>query len=205
VAQVRPYRGVDAADRVAQRRRQLLEAGLDVLGSESGTTELTVRTICQRAGLTLRYFYESFTDKDDFVAAVFDWVLGDLAATTQAAVSSAPLKERNRAGMANLIQTIAADARVGRFIIGSRANAVLVRRQAETGALLAMLYGQNVTEALGVPQSERGKATAHFALGGVVQVISTWLAGDIDIDIDGLVDQLALILDDLVDPELYRS
>jgi AcrR family transcriptional regulator len=203
--QVRPYRGVDAADRLAQRRRQLLEAGLDLLGSESDASELTVRMICAQAGLTLRYFYESFTDKDEFVAAVFDWVLGDLAATTQAAVSAAPLKERNRAGMASLIHTIAADARIGRFLVSSRANSVLARRQATTGALLAMAYGHNVTEALGVQQTERGKATAHFALGGVVQILNTWLAGDIDLSPDELIDQLALLLDDLVDPRLYQS
>lgn len=205
MAQVRPYRGVEAADRVAQRRRQLLEAGLDLLGAQAAVGDLTVRTICQRAGLTLRYFYESFTDKDDFAAAVYDWVIGDLAATTQAAVSAAPPRERNRAGMANLVRAIAADARVGRFIINSRANSVLVHRQAETGALLAMLYGQNVTEALGVAQSERGTATAHFALGGVVQVIGTWLAGDIHLGQDEVIDQLARILDGLVDPRLYDS
>jgi AcrR family transcriptional regulator len=205
MAQVRPYRGVEAAERLAQRRRQLLEAGLDLLGSDSDASELTVRTICRQAGLALRYFYESFADKDEFVASVFDWVIGDIAATTQAAVSAAPRKERNRAGMANLVRTIAEDARIGRFLISSQTNSVLVRKRAETGALLAMLYGQNVTEALGVQQTERGRATAHFAVGGVVQMVSTWLAGDIDLSHDELVDQLALILDDLVDPKLYRG
>jgi AcrR family transcriptional regulator len=205
MAQVRPYRGVDAADRIAQRRRQLLDAGLDLLGSESDASNLTVRTICRQAGLTLRYFYESFTDKDEFVAAVFDWVLGELTATTQAAVSAAPMRERNRAGMANLVRTIAADARIGRFLVSSQGNSVLMRRQTETGALLAMLYGQNVTDALGVQQTERGKATAHFAIGGVVQMVSTWLAGRIDLTPDELVDQLTRILDDLVDPKLYGS
>jgi AcrR family transcriptional regulator len=205
MAQVRPYRGVEAAERLAQRRRQLLEAGLDLLGSDSDASELTVRTICRQAGLALRYFYESFADKDEFVASVFDWVIGDIAATTQAAVSAAPHKERNRAAMANLVRTIAEDARIGRFLISSQANSVLVRKRAETGGLLAMLYGQNVAEALGVQQTERGRATAHFAVGGVVQMVSTWLAGDIDLSHDELVDQLALILDDLVDPKLYRG
>jgi AcrR family transcriptional regulator len=203
MAQVRPYRGVDAADRVAQRRRRLLDAGLDLLGSESDAADLTVRTICRQAGLTLRYFYESFADKDDFVGAVFDSVIADIAATTQAAVSAAPTKEANRAGMANLVRTIAADARIGRFLVNSQGNSVLMRRQAETGALLAMLYGQNVTEALGVQQTERGKATAHFAVGGVVQIVSTWLAGGIELSHEDLVDQLTRILDDLVDPRLY--
>lgn len=204
MAQVRPYRGVEAAERLAQRRRQLLEAGLDLLGSDSDASELTVRTICRQAGLALRYFYESFADKDEFVASVFDWVIGDIAATTQAAVSAAPHKERNRAGMANLVRTIAEDARIGRFLISSQTNSVLVRKRAETGGLLAMLYGQNVAEALGVQQTERGRATAHFAVGGVVQIVSSWLAGYIDLGPDQLVDQLALILDDLVDPKLYK-
>jgi AcrR family transcriptional regulator len=205
MAQVRPYRGVEAADRVAERRRRFLEAGLDILGSDSDLSELTVRGICRQAGIALRYFYESFADKDDFVGAVFDWVIGDLAAITQAAVSAAPPKERNRAGMANLVRTIAADARVGRFLMSSQTNSVLVRRQAETGALLAMLYGENVTEALGVQQTERGKAAAYFALGGVVQMVSRWLAGDIDLSHDELVDQLTLILDNLVDSKLYEG
>jgi AcrR family transcriptional regulator len=205
MAQVRPYRGVEAAERLTQRRRQLLEAGLDLLGSDSDGSELTVRTICRQAGLALRYFYESFADKDEFVASVFDWVIGDIAATTQAAVSAAPRKERNRAGMANLVRTIAEDSRIGRFLISSQTNSVLVRKRAETGGLLAMLYGQNVAEALGVQQTELGRATAHFAVGGVVQMVSTWLAGDIDLSHDELVDQLALILDDLVDPKLYRG
>jgi AcrR family transcriptional regulator len=203
MAQVRPYRGIDAGERVAVRRRRLLDAGLDLLGSDSDTSDLTVRTICRQAGLALRYFYESFADKDEFVAAVFEWVIGDIAATTQAAVSTAPRKERNRAGMANLVRTIADDARIGRFLVSSQANAVLVRRRADTGALLAMLYGQNVSEALGVQETERGRATAHFAVGGVVQMVSTWLAGEIALSQDELVDQLALILDDLVDPGLY--
>jgi AcrR family transcriptional regulator len=204
MAQVRPYRGIEAAERLADRRRRFLEAGLDMLGSDSDVSELTVRAICRQAGVALRYFYESFTDKDDFVAQVFDWVIADIAATTQAAVSAAPLKERNRAGMANLVRTIAKDARIGRFLVSSQASSVLVRKRAEAGALLAMLYGQNVAEALGVQEMERGEATAHFAVGGVVQMVSAWLSGEIDLSHDQLVDQLASILDKLTDPDLYR-
>ncbi|MGH3557005.1 MAG: TetR/AcrR family transcriptional regulator, partial [Mycobacterium sp.] len=59
---VRPYRGVEAGDRLADRRSRLLVAGLDLLGaSDQDMSELTVRGICRRAGLAVRYFYESFT------------------------------------------------------------------------------------------------------------------------------------------------
>src|SRR6201993_1633397 len=97
----RPYRGIDAAQRLAARRRRLLESGLDLLGGDQrDASELTVRRICGRAGLAARYFYESFADKDEFVSGVFDWVIAELAATTQAAVAAVPARERAPAGAA---------------------------------------------------------------------------------------------------------
>ena len=87
MAQVRPYRGVDASQRMAQRRRRLLEAGLELLGAAPVPAELTVRALCARSGLAARYFYESFADKDAFVAALFDQVVADIASTTEAAAA----------------------------------------------------------------------------------------------------------------------
>ena len=201
VAQVRPYRGVEAADRVAERRRRFLEAGLDILGSDSDLSELTVRGICRQAGIALRYFYESFTDKDDFVGAVFDSVIADIAATTQAAVTAAPLKEQSRAGMANIVRTIAADTRVGRLLFSSQlSNPVVVRKRAESFALMALLLFQHAGT-LGARENDRTKASSHFVVGGVSQTITAWLAGDTKLGPDELVEQLASIIDNLADPK----
>ena len=202
----RPYGGVDAADRLATRRAKLLAAGLDLLGADQDdAAELTVRGICRQAGVAARYFYESFADKDEFVGAVFDWVIADLAATTQAAVAAAPPKEQTRAGMANIVRTIGGDARVGRLLFSAQlANAVLVRKRVESGALFAMLSGRHVEDALRVPANDRIKAAAHFVVGGVGQTISAWLAGAVRLDPDQLIDQLASLLDELADPSLYR-
>jgi len=201
----RPYRGVHAADRLAKRRAGLLEAGLDLLGADDAM-ELTVRGICRQAGVAARYFYESFTDKDEFVAAVFDWVVADLATTTQAAVAAAPREEQTRAGMANLVRTISGDPRVGRLLFSTQlANAVLVRKRVESSALFAMLSGRHVETALQVPENDRIRAASHFVVGGVAQTIGAWLAGDIRLNPDQLIDQLASLLDELADPNLYRE
>jgi AcrR family transcriptional regulator len=202
----RPYGGVDAADRLATRRAKLLAAGLDLLGADrDDAAELTVRGICRQAGVAARYFYESFADKDEFVGAVFDWVIADLAATTEAAVAAAPPEEQTRAGMANIVRTIGGDARVGRLLFSAQlANAVLVRKRVESGALFAMLSGRHVEDALQVPANDRIKAAAHFVVGGVGQTISAWLAGTVRLDPDQLIDQLASLLDELADPRLYR-
>ena len=185
----RPYRGVEAAERLATRRARLLEAGLDLLGSDQqDAAELTVRGICRQAGVAARYLY------------------AELATTTQAAVAAAPPQEQTRAGMANIVRTIGGDPRVGRLLFSAQlANAVLVRKRVESSALFAMLSGRHVENALRVPENDRIKAAAHFVVGGVAQTIGAWLAGDVRLDPDQLVDQLASLLDELADPDLYRD
>jgi AcrR family transcriptional regulator len=202
----RPYRGVEAAERLATRRNQLLAAGLDLLGAEhQDISALTVRGVCRQAGLAARYFYESFADKDEFVGAVFDWVVAELAATTQAAVAAVPPHEQTRAGMANIVRAIVGDARIGRLLFSTQlANSVIARKRAESSALFAMLSGQHVGNVLHVPANDRIKAGAHFAVGGVGQTISAWLDGDVRLEPDQLVDQLASLLDELAEPNLYR-
>jgi AcrR family transcriptional regulator len=206
MTQARPYGGVDAADRLARRRAQLLRAGLELLGSDVDPAELTVRGICREAGVATRYFYESFTDKDEFVAAVFDWVVAELAATTQAAVATAPADAQNRAAMANIVRTIELDPRVGRLMFSSQlSNATVVRKRQESGALFAMLSGQHVEATLHRPANDRIKAFAHFVVGGVGQTISAWLGGAIKLTAGELVDQLTAIIDDLGEPQLFRD
>ncbi|HUE34628.1 MAG TPA: TetR/AcrR family transcriptional regulator [Mycobacterium sp.] len=202
---VRPYRGVEAAERLATRRNRLLAAGLDLLGAEQQEiSALTVRGVCRQAGLAARYFYESFTDKDEFVSGVFDWVIADLAATIQAAVAAVPVQEQTRAGIANIVRTIAGDARIGRLLFSTQlADAVVVRKRAESSALFAMLSGQHAGDALRMPANDRIKAGAHFAVGGVAQTLSAWLAGDVHLESDQLVDQLTSLFDALTDPKLY--
>lgn len=202
----RPYRGVEAAERLATRRNRLLAAGLDLLGAEQqNISAVTVRGVCRSAGLAARYFYESFADKDEFVAAVFDWVIAELATTTQAAVAAVPGAEQTRACMADIVRTITEDPRVGRLVFSTQlADPVIVRKRAESSALFAMLSGQHVGHALQVPANERIKAAAHFVVGGVGQTISAWLAGHVQLEPDQLVDQLAALLDELAEPNLYR-
>ncbi|OBH48996.1 TetR family transcriptional regulator [Mycobacterium mantenii] len=205
-SRARPYRGVEAAERLATRRNRLLATGLELLGAErQNISAVTVRGVCRGANLAARYFYESFADKDEFVAAVFDWVIAELATTTQAAVAAVPAAEQTRACMANIVRTITDDPRVGRLVFSTQlADPVIVRKRAESSALFAMLSGQHVGHALQVPANERINAAAHFVVGGVGQTISAWLAGDVHLEPDQLVDQLAALLDELAEPNLYR-
>lgn len=198
MAQVRPYRGIDAVERVATRRRQLLNAGLDLLGAAGkDPAELTVRAICGQANLGVRYFYESFTDKDHFVGAVFDSVIADMAATIQAAVAAASPDEQARAAMSDIVRTISADPRVGRLLFSVElSNTVIVGKRAESSALFAGLLFAHAG-AQGALDNDHVRAATHFAVGGVGQAISAWLSGEVRLDQDELINLLAALIDQL--------
>ena len=54
-----------------------MEAGLEVFCA-AGFQQAKVRDVCREAGLTQRYFYESFTTKEALLAAITDEVVTDL-------------------------------------------------------------------------------------------------------------------------------
>ncbi len=165
-----------------------------------------MRAICGEAGVSARYFYESFTDKDQLVAAVFDGVIADIAATTQAAIAAAPRDEQTRAGIANLVRTIADDARIGRLLFNRPPPIRWWPASASRPAACSPCCpGQHVTTAYGLPDDDWMTAAAHFIVGGVAQTISAWVSGDVGLSEAQLVAQLAGILDGLTARNLDRS
>ena len=69
-APVRTYGGLAMAERVAARRARFVEAGIELFGTQ-GFRGATVRGICAAAGLTDRYFYESFATLEALLAEVY--------------------------------------------------------------------------------------------------------------------------------------
>lgn len=66
----RQYGGVDAEVRRKDRREKFIAAGLEEFGTK-GYVKSTIKGICQLAGLTERYFYESFQNKEDLLVVVY--------------------------------------------------------------------------------------------------------------------------------------
>ncbi len=62
----RSYAGRSSDDRRSERRERLIAAATEVYGS-SGYRTATVKAVCQQAGLTERYFYESFASSEELL------------------------------------------------------------------------------------------------------------------------------------------
>jgi AcrR family transcriptional regulator len=114
---VRRYNGISATERVAARRNKLIDAGLELFGTQ-GFASTGVKELCRHAGLTDRYFYESFRDSSELFVAVFDRVAGELFNTVMRAVGAArPDPESQvRAAIENYVRALAEDPRKGRVI-----------------------------------------------------------------------------------------
>lgn len=83
----RRYRGASAEQRQHERRAKLLDAGLKVYG-DIGYHAATVRGICHEAGLTERYFYESFANSEDLLCAVYEQVIATQRERMVAAIAA---------------------------------------------------------------------------------------------------------------------
>ncbi|WP_022975281.1 TetR/AcrR family transcriptional regulator [Nevskia ramosa] len=81
-------KGLPMQDRVAQRRALLLVAALEAFGTR-GFHAVTVREICAGAGLTERYFYESFKSLEALFSALYLQLNGQLKQATLAALIAA--------------------------------------------------------------------------------------------------------------------
>jgi len=81
----RRWRGKTAEERRAIRRDLLIEGGIELFGTR-GYASTSVKAVCDQAGLTERYFYETFSDREGLLVAIYDILIEDSAAATLAAI-----------------------------------------------------------------------------------------------------------------------
>lgn len=73
---------------MVRRRARFIEAG-QVLFSQIGYRKTTMRALCAEAGLTDRYFYESFETIEDLLVAVYEELMGEMQGRIVAALQAA--------------------------------------------------------------------------------------------------------------------
>ncbi|RDI48981.1 TetR/AcrR family transcriptional regulator [Nocardia mexicana] len=174
----RSYGGISAADRRADRRARLVAAARAAWG-ESGIAAVTVRGVCKSAGLTDRYFYEHFANREDLLAAVADEVRDQLLATlVQAGVSSTgPAEHRLHAALQAFLETVANDRHIHRIVASDPGDIPALRqRRHDVLTLIADLVVDHAPPALAItPDPARLRRAALFITGGVNQLIERWL------------------------------
>jgi AcrR family transcriptional regulator len=193
---VRPFRGVSAEDRLARRRADLLEAGLDEVAAV-GVANLRMRSVCDRAGLIHRYFYEHFKNREELLEALFASMMTDMRIRTAEAVTAQPLDLMARARAA---LTVFLDCFV------EERHARLYAEAASTPALATLKTAairRYVDHAVDQVEAVYGKTDKHtrdrVALAALVvctgqaEAALAWHAGDVPLNRDEYVDTVARV------------
>jgi AcrR family transcriptional regulator len=161
------WSGVPLEDRQVLRRDELIAAGVQLLGGEGGPA-VTVRAVCRETGLTERYFYESFADRDVFVRAVYD----DVCARAMSALMSATTP---REAVERFVALMVDDPVRGRVLLLAPAvEPVLVRSGAEWMPSFIDLLQRKLTQ-IGDPV--RQKMIATSLIGGLTALFTAYLDG----------------------------
>ena len=178
----RSYRGVSAGERTAVRRAALLDAALDLFGGDP-PGPATMTAICERAGLTERYFYESFRSRDELVVTLLDEVAGEVLASTTAVLDEeGPPDDLVRRGLEALLDVLGDDPRKGRFaLVASLEVPVLRARRAQLLADFEQLLAERTRALYGerawVAPDDRIEALLF--VGGLAELIAAWLGGTV--------------------------
>ena len=185
---VRPWRGVSAEDRQADRRSRLIEACLDVVG-EDGVAATTVDRVCAQAKLTKRYFYENFADRDALLLvtfnALFDEILGEMQVAAATLGDSA---ERTHAVVTILIDTLSGDPRRARLYVECPGHPALrLRREQAIAAFSDFVAGQVLPDPAAPVSAEHRLLATRLLVAGTTDLVTSWLAGDIEADRETII------------------
>lgn len=172
----------------------LVEAAFGLFG-EGGESAVTVRSVCRQAELNNRYFYESFSDTDELLGAVYDFVVTDLVGVLTAAMSDLPDdRARLRAGISTVLAFSSGDPSRGKILFTeARTNPVLAARRSATQEQLrrSVLHdGQQMSPARRIADL----VSAAMYAGAMAELAQEWLSGTLGADLDPVVDSAVRLL-----------
>ena len=184
----RPYGGVSATDRREQRRQRLIEAGLQLFGTR-GIAAVGIVDVCAEAGLTKRYFYESFASIDALAEAVFEHVTGNLVAVVAPAIEAGAGRDP-RPALTAYTRALLSDPRVVRLHAVESQTGPLKKYRDGFPTRAVELWFAFASEDDALPPPQELRLRAYGFIGAAQQIGIAWLDGHLPLTIDEVIDEL---------------
>ncbi|MFI1918160.1 TetR/AcrR family transcriptional regulator [Nocardia sp. NPDC020380] len=190
----RSYGGRSATDRVAERRAQLIAAGMAIVGSE-GVAALGMRALCREAGLSQKFFYESFTGIDELLHAVYAAALSELEQEVAPAAAARDLPAIFDAA-ARLME---ADPRLCRILLVEPVADMRLRRHVrETIPVIAVAALGDLVA--GSPDDPQVRMRFSALFGAMISLFVEWTEGNLGTDRDAFVRHATNVATQLLAP-----
>jgi AcrR family transcriptional regulator len=182
---VRSYGGKTAEQRAQDRRTRLVEATIALL-AEHGEAGTTMTAICARAGLTERYFYESFAHREDALLAALDHVSTEIASAAVRILeeTSGSPDERVHAVMASFVDLVSRQPALGLVaVVHSSATPSLRARRHELIRTFAELVAREAAALYGEEAwpADRARLQGLVYIAGFAELVAAWLSGEVDL------------------------
>jgi AcrR family transcriptional regulator len=193
---VRDYDGKTAAERIAERRERLIDAGVELFG-DRGYAATSIRSVLQQSGLRDRYFGESFPDLDSLLAAVYSRLIDEEVSGCAAAIDKTNGGSEGARAMIETI-TLSFEKNPGKARIKSRevlSGGPVAHEQRRAGL---RRLAELVADLL--PSSTTLNRSDVLLLGfGIVaaadELLMTWMDGAEGLTRDHVVDVVMLMFD----------
>jgi len=171
----RRYAGASFADRQTERRERLVLAAIAVFG-RSGREGATVAAICAEAGLTARYFYESFPNRDALFLEAYRLIQAELLADIERARDAA---DPVRGALTGFYAALAEHPGLARvFLLDPHGReAAMQAAGRETATRLVKLFAPKVQTHL----------AAAGMLGAVIDIARRWIESDFAEPVEAVV------------------
>ncbi|MBX7097142.1 MAG: TetR/AcrR family transcriptional regulator [Myxococcaceae bacterium] len=194
----RTYGGVDPEARAAERREKLLAAGRQLFGAR-GYHQATVKQLCTAAGLTERYFYESFENTEALLLAVYRRIIEQLRERTLLAVAQVPPEPEAmaRAALTAYFRSIRDDAHAARLMlmevlgVSPRVDQAYRTTMADFADLLLEL-ARPLLPGGRLPKGDEG-LVATGLVGAAVHIAFRWLLTGCEQPLEVVVDSTMVI------------
>jgi AcrR family transcriptional regulator len=172
----RRYSGQSFENRHAERRERLIRAAVQVAG-RAGLERASVAAICAEAGLTARYFYESFPTHEAIFVEAYRAVQGELFAHMAEARGPGDAARRALTGFFTAIRSRPELARV--FLVDLQDQSGALRIASFEGASkLSKSFGLKATHPLMVAG----------IIGAIVDIAKRWIESDFAEPVENVVE-----------------
>jgi AcrR family transcriptional regulator len=190
----RRYRGLSVDERRDQRRERLLEAGLELFGTD-GYAGSSIRAVSAAASLNSRYFYESFSSREDLLYHVYQRAVEQVArAVVEATATASTVEEQAREGLRASWEVLTGDRRKARVIVlevvGVSERLERVRR--ENRHAMADILMRNALSLAGEDArlSVDPVLTTRAMVGASMELLVDWIHGEVDASVERIIDHL---------------
>ncbi|MFI7000899.1 TetR/AcrR family transcriptional regulator [Nocardia sp. NPDC050175] len=187
----RIWGGTTLTERREARRTALLEAALDLIG-EAGAAGVTMRAVCRRANLTDRYFYESFTSRDELLDVLYRQVADEfLQPMTAFAATDEPSRDRELAKI--LVDKVLDDPRKSRlFLVEPYSSTGLGQTTISVMPVFTRLMQDHLFSHIDDPVKRRLAAVTMAS--GNAGMFSAWLNGSLRATRDEIIDHCVAVI-----------